>query len=114
MIEELIKRVFEIRNAAHVQHWKTKSFSEHEALGQFYDTIIDTIDKYVESYQGGVDLIKDVDGIDPATIGMIEEQMLWIAKNRTELAKSAPALENILDELVGTYARTLYKLENLR
>jgi predicted AAA+ superfamily ATPase len=114
MIEEMIKRVFEIRNSAHVQHWKTKSFSEHEALGPFYESIIDTLDKYVECYQGGVELIKDVEGVDPATIKMIEEQMLWLAKNRAELAKGAPALENILDDLVGTYARTLYKLENLR
>lgn len=114
MIEEMIKRAFELRNAAHVQHWKTKSYSEHKALGHFYEDLIDIVDKYVESYQGGVDLIGDVDGVDPATIQMIEQEMLWIATNRAELAKNAPALENILDDLVGMYARTLYKLENLR
>lgn len=114
MIEEMIKRVFEIRNSAHFQHWKTRSFSEHEALGHFYPEIIETLDKYVEVYIGGVEDLKDVKGVDPATIKMIEEQMLWLAKNRADLAKGAPALENILDDLVGTYARTLYKLEKLR
>ena len=114
MIEEMIKRAFEIRNSAHVQHWKTKSYSEHKTLGHFYEDVIDTVDKFVESYQGGVELIGDIEGVDPATIKMIEEEMLWIAKNRAELAKGAPALENILDDLVGMYARTLYRLENLR
>lgn len=114
MIEEMIKRVFDLRSSSQMQHWKTKSFSEHDALGHFYEDIIETLDKYVECYQGGVELIKDVEGVDPATIKMIEEEMLWIAKNRAELSKGAPALENILDDLVGMYARTLYRLENLR
>ena len=114
MIEEMIKRVFEIRNSAHVQHWTPKSFSEHDALGHFYPDIIETLDKYVETYIGGVEDIKKIEGVDPANIKMIEEQMLWLAQHRSELSKGAPALENILDELVGIYARTLYKLEKLR
>lgn len=27
MIEELITRIFATRNAAHLEHWRTKSFS---------------------------------------------------------------------------------------
>lgn len=114
MIEEMIKRSFEIRNSAHVQHWITKSYSEHKTLGHFYEDVIDLLDKYVETYIGGVEPIKDVEGVDPATIKKIEEEMLWLAKNRSALSKGAPALENILDDLVGMYARTLNKLENLR
>ena len=44
MIEELIAKVFEARNAAHLEHWRTKSYAEHQALGDFYDGIIDIVD----------------------------------------------------------------------
>lgn len=114
MIEELIKRVFDTRNSAHVKHWKTESYAEHQTLGEFYEKLIDKIDHLVETYNGGVEMIKDIEGVDPATIKMLEEEMLWIAQHRSKLAQGAPAIENILDDLVGMYANTLYKLERLR
>lgn len=114
MIEEMIKRAFEIRNASHIEHWKTKSYAQHKALGNFYEDLIEITDKYVEAYQGGVKLIGKIEGEKPDIIKAIEEQMLWLAKNRSQLAQDVPALENILDEMVGLYMKTLYKLENLR
>ena len=47
MIEDLVSRAFAIRNAAHLAHWATKSFSEHMALGSFYDEVIEKIDGIV-------------------------------------------------------------------
>ena len=41
MVEELINRMFKARNAAHIRHWKTDSYSEHKALGHYYDDLID-------------------------------------------------------------------------
>lgn len=114
MIEEMIKRAFEIRNASHIEHWKTKSYAQHKALGHFYEDLIEITDKYVEAYQGGVKLIGEIDGQESDIIKAIEAQMLWLAKNRSQLAQDVPALENILDEMVGLYMKTLYKLENLR
>lgn len=114
MIEEMINRAFEIRNASHVQHWKTKSYAQHKALGNFYEELVELTDKYVEAYQGGVKLIGDVEGEKPDIIKAIEAEMLWLAKNRSKLAQDVPALENILDEMVGLYMKTMYKLENLR
>lgn len=114
MIEEMIQRAFEIRNASHLQHWKTKSYAQHKALGNFYEDLIEITDKYVEAYQGGVKLIGKIEGEKSDIIKAIEEQMLWLSKNRSQLAQDIPALENILDEMVGLYLKTLYKLENLR
>ena len=51
MIEEFVARVFKTRNQAHLMHWKTKSFAEHQALGGFYDDVIDALDKLVEATQ---------------------------------------------------------------
>jgi hypothetical protein len=61
MIEELVAKVFRTRNQAHLSHWKTKSYAEHQALGSFYDDIIDTTDKLVEACQGSKGIIGHVD-----------------------------------------------------
>jgi len=119
LIEELIGRVFAARNAAHLAHWKATgvgSFARHMALGDFYDGIIDQLDKLVESYQGYFGLVGDVPTLPPTKgdiIAMITVDAAWISKNRSQIAKNVPALENIVDELSGIYLQTLYKLKNL-
>ena len=47
-----IGRLFELRDAAHIEHLKTRSFAAHSALNGFYDEILDLADGFVESYQG--------------------------------------------------------------
>ena len=117
MIEELVARVFSTRNQAHLAHWKTKSYAEHQALGSFYDDLIDTIDKLVEACQGSkgivghVDLSSKDESVD--IIKRLTEDANWISKNRAKIGYGVPALENIIDELVGLYLSTLYKLKNL-
>ena len=34
MIEELVALVFATRNAVHLEHWRTKSFAAHTAMGE--------------------------------------------------------------------------------
>jgi len=60
MIEQLIAKVFMARNNTHIAHWKTKSYAEHVALGDFYDKVIDLVDSLVECYQGNFGLIGDI------------------------------------------------------
>lgn len=55
MIENFTKMVsclFHSRTQVHVFHLQTKSFSEHQALGAYYDSIIGIVDGLIESYQG--------------------------------------------------------------
>ena len=110
MIKDLITRQFEIRNRAHREHWATKNGEQHRALGEFYDGVIDGLDKYVEAYQG---VFGTVEKSKDATQD-IRDELVWLCENRSKVAKDIPALENILDELCGLYMTTLYKLENLR
>ncbi len=116
MIEELVSRVFATRNAAHLRHWSTGSFSEHSALGDFYDDVIDKIDDIVETYQGAFGKIKKPTlgaqniGDVPKHIG---EEASWITTNREKISHNVPALENKIDDLADLYLRTYYKLKNL-
>ena len=35
--------------AAHVHHWNTESYAQHQALGTFYDELSDLADSFVEA-----------------------------------------------------------------
>jgi hypothetical protein len=116
-VEKLIDRAFALRGAAHAAHWKATgegSYARHVALGDFYDGLIDALDKYVEAHQGTFGLVgKLKDDVEDIT-AQIRSELVWIAEHRSEIARGVPALENILDELTALHMSTLYKLENLR
>ena len=40
------------RDQAHVFHWQTQSFAQHEAFGTFYEDFLDSVDDMVESIMG--------------------------------------------------------------
>ncbi len=117
MIEELISRVFYARNLAHFEHWRTKSFSQHSALGAFYDDIIDALDHLVEAHQG----LNGIIGTIPAP-GSVKSDCLqtlkadaeWIETNHDGICKGNRAIANLLDNVSAVYLTTIYKLENLK
>ncbi len=114
MIEELIDKTFHIRDASHIAHWKTKSYSEHMALGDYYEDIIEKIDEIIEAYQGTFGIIGKVEEQDADIAKSINDMVIWLNENRSEIARNVPSIENIVDELTALNMRTLYKLENLR
>ena len=48
----VITPLLTILNQIKVFHWQTNSFSEHKALDQIYEELEDSIDEFVETYQG--------------------------------------------------------------
>ena len=115
MIEELIAKVFAAREAAHLEHWRTKSYAQHQALGEFYEGIIGQIDELVECYQGNFGIIGDVKPVraEGDVLSMLSRDVGWIGKHREKIAGGVDALENIVDGISALYLRTIYKLENL-
>lgn len=117
MIEELISRVFATRNAAHLEHWRTKSIAAHEALGEFYDAIIGSVDPIVEAHQGVFELVSVGDLSKQPKVGNIishlEDDLVWINKNRKAITSGLPAIDNLLQGLEGDYMHVLYKLKRL-
>lgn len=114
MINELITKIFKERNNSHATHWSTSSYAQHQALGEFYESIIEILDKYVEPYIGTFGKIEDIpDDVDNIS-QVVRANLIWLNENRSDLSKKVPALENILDELAGLHMTTLFKLENLR
>ena len=113
---ELICRLMQARTAAHLAHFKTRSFAQHKALDGFYTDIVDLIDSFAETYQGLFGLIEEYPSCgmpngDP--IQWLEELRQWMKKWRAATCHGEPALENIHDEMTALIGKTLYQLKYL-
>lgn len=113
--EEFVSYSLQDRDLAHLAHWKTTSYAEHKALGEFYDELLDLIDGFVEQYQGyygGRMDIERCDGMPKYPIAdALERSMEWIESNRYEICdKTETPLQNTIDEIVRLYQHTQYLL----
>ena len=106
------------RDVAHSVHLNTRSFSKHMALNIFYERIVGAADDFAEAYQGKYGLIGGV-ALQPAKktaniVEFLQNQMDEIEANRYKVVdKDCTAIHNIIDEIVGLYLSTLYKLRFL-
>ena len=110
--------LFLARDVAHSVHLNTRSFAKHSALNEFYDNIVELADKFAEAYQGRHGLIGPVTLMSAKKTGNIveflEDSLTDIEKMRYEVCKKDDTpLQNIIDEIVGQYLSTLYKLKFL-
>lgn len=119
MIARLIAILFLSREIAHRDHLKTHSFSEHMALNTFYNEIIELADDLTEMYQGrhgiieSIPMLKSTPTDNPAND--LQEQLDAVEKIRyTAVEKTDTAIQNKIDEIVGLFLSTLYKLRNLK
>ena len=49
---EIISKLLHARTQLHIYHLQTKSYAEHIALGEIYDSILDKADTLAETIQG--------------------------------------------------------------
>lgn len=110
--------LFLSRDVAHSVHLNTRSFSKHMALNTFYDEIVGLADSFAEAYQGRYELIGPITLMSAKKtsniIQFLQDQLAEIEANRYDVVpKEDTALQNIIDEIVGLYLSTLYKLRFL-
>ena len=115
---DFVGQLFLARDVAHSVHLNTKSYAKHVALNSFYDEIIEVADKFAEAYQGRHGLIGPISLMSARKNGNIieflEDSLSQIEEMRYKVVdKTDTALQNIIDEIVGLYLSTLYKLKNL-
>jgi len=122
MIDKLIATMFLSREVAHREHLRVigpGSFSIHSALGTFYNEIVERADAITEAYQGRYGIIANIpiltSEMEQDVDDFLEEQMDYIEQIRYSACdKKDTAIQNLIDEAVGLYLSTLYKLRNLR
>jgi len=115
---QLMGLLFLGRNVAHSVHLNTRSYSKHVALNIFYERIIGAADDFAEAYQGRHGLIGPI-AIPAAKkttniIEFLQGQLDEIEKGRYEICdESDSTLQQLIDNIVEIYLRTLYKLRFL-
>ena len=106
------------RDVAHSVHLNTRSYAKHVALQGFYEEIVELADKFAETYQGKYGLIGGI-SLQPAKTtaniaDFLQEQAEEIEANRYKVVdKDCTPLQNIIDEIMGLYYGTIYKLRFL-
>ena len=122
MIGQFVSMLFLARDLAHIEHLRVRgpgSYAAHQALGDFYNAVVDLADSLIEAYQGRtgnqVQVERFGDTKPQNIITTLEAQLKWLEANRYKaIPKEDSPLQNIVDEVVTTYLRTLYKLKNLQ
>jgi len=115
---DFVGYLFLARDVTHSVHLNTRSYAKHKALQKFYENIVDLADTFAEMYQGRHGLIG---GISLQTakkttnvVEFLENQLQEIEDCRYDVVdEKDTALQNIIDEIVGLYLSTLYKLKFL-
>jgi hypothetical protein len=115
---EFLGLLFLARDVAHSVHLNTRSFSKHEALNIFYNRIIGAADDFAEAYQGRHGLIGPItlnSAKKTANITeFLQDSLAEIEAARYDVAdKSDSSLQQLIDNIVEIYLRTLYKLKFL-
>lgn len=115
---DFVGTLFLARDVAHSVHLNTRSFAKHSALNEFYDEIVELADKFAEAYQGRHGLIGPISLMSAKKttniIEFLEDSLADIEKMRYDVVeKTDTPLQNIIDEIVGLYLSTLYKLKFL-
>lgn len=110
--------LFLARDVAHSVHLNTRSFSKHMALNEFYDNIVDLADKFAEAYQGRHGLIGPITlkSAKKTTniLEFLQDSLAEVEKMRYDVCeKTDTPIQNIIDEIVGQYLSTIYKLRFL-
>lgn len=112
----LAAHLFLARELTHRAHLRTQgpgSFAAHEALGAFYEGIVDLTDDFVECYQGEYEELLDIPLMDNQYEGEIVDVLsqikAWIQDNRRAVTDDS-SLQNTLDETIKLFQRTNFKL----
>ena len=110
--------LFLARDVTHSVHLNTRSYSKHVALNIFYDRIVGAADDFAEAYQGRHGMIGPISLMSAKkttnVIEFLQDQLDEIEKCRYEVVdKSDSSLQQLIDNIIEIYLRTIYKLKYL-
>lgn len=116
-VSGLISKLFEARDFAHYAHLQTKSYSQHKALGSFYESVVDLADTFFESYAGKYGLISFKMNSVPTNqdlISYFESLAKFVEGSHSVISKGDTFLHNQLDTIAESVYHLIYKLKNLK
>ena len=108
----------DLTHKAHLHAQGPGSYAAHVALNEFYDAVIELADKFTEAYQGCYGELLEIElmsGEDKEPLSFLRAHVDWIKTHRYMVCdREETSLQNIIDEIVGQFYTTLYKLTFLK
>lgn len=99
---------------AHILHLRATTFAIHDAMGEFYSSIEELADTFIEAYQGKFEKIEDYgteyNPPDDDPITYMEGYLDWVELYRQQIPQDT-YLQNICDEITQSITSTLNKLK---
>jgi len=121
---KFFSKLFEARQMAHIFHLQVKaemgSGWEHDALNDFYDSLLSFVDDLIETYQGQYGIVEGYETIDTSATGQmksleyLKQTVDFIRTERKSIKEEDTHLHNVIDEIVALFYKTIYKLTNLK
>lgn len=116
-----IGTLLQSRTQAHIFHWQVQgvgSDAAHRALGEYYDGIVDIVDKLVESIQGRHGIIRGYRmpqelREDGGFVKYFEALSKFVETTRTQVPQDS-YIQNQIDTIIELIETTRYKLVNLK
>lgn len=117
-MKELFKKLIEVRDVSQQMHWnKSDSGFNHESLQEFYESLLEQTDLLIEVYQGQfglVDSFGEFENVDFSDkIKYFEDFAKFVNSKRTEVTNESAHLNAIIDDVLISNYKLLYKLKHL-
>jgi len=116
-IQQFLGLLFASRDYAHKAHLNSDSFSQHMALNDFYDGIIELADDLAESWMGrNLQQVGDIPTINPPKGEplAVMKRLLDVVKDTRDFVEGDTMLSNIVDEIEQLFTSVIYKLKFLK
>jgi hypothetical protein len=123
-VSKFFSKIFESKEMAHIYHLQVRgdegSYAKHEALGKYYEEILELLDDTIEVYQGQYGLIEGYETIDTSStksknaLEYFEELTTWIKNARQCIVIDDTHLHSIIDDMVCLMYKTIYKLKFMK
>ena len=110
-LSDMTDQVFQGADLAHRQHFVTRSFASHAALGEFYPAVREALDNFVEAAIA-LDLAPP-SADQPETLAILEESYAEMITNRDDVCQGNATLEALHDNISAVYLKAIYKLKRL-
>jgi len=119
-VSTFFSKLFEVRQIAHIFHLQVNgqmgSGWEHDALNEFYTSILEFTDEIIEVYQGQYGIVEGYEVIDPSvkndktSLEYLKENVEYIKKERKAISSEDTHIHNLIDEVIALFYKTIYKL----
>ena len=119
MMIDFIQKNINFLNDVQSYHWQTKSYAEHEALGEYYNKFNELNDRLVETYQGKINQrISFSAELRPGIMNYADKEIVKSEVNKQadrineayKLIQGQIDLESILEDMLEATSQLCYHL----